>query len=184
VTVPIIRNYSGVRLISEMQVNNETNWRDKLLKTIQANYGKAPYYKAVAPMLHELILNPVDSLAEYNIVAIRTLSSVLGIDTGKLVLGNDLDAEGSATDLLISMTNKLGGSTYMCGGGAGGYQEDEKFAAAGIELVYQGFKHPVYQQCRAKEFVPGLSIIDALMNCGIDGTRDSLSLQVTAEPHA
>ena len=44
------------------------------------------------------------------------------------------------------------------------------FARAGIALLYQDYSHPVYPQQGAGEFVPGLSVIDALMNCGIEGT--------------
>jgi len=56
----------------------------------------------------------------------------------------------------------------LCGGGAGGYQADQKFADAGIELIYQDFQHPTYPQGDSAAFVPGLSIIDALMNCGFE----------------
>jgi len=35
-----------------------------------------------------------------------------------------------------------------------------------VDLVYQRFRHPVYQQNSGRGFVPGLSIIDVLMNCG------------------
>jgi len=40
-----------------------------------------------------------------------------------------------------------------------------------MRLVLQDFHHPVYAQHGAKSFIPGLSIIDALLNCGLDGTR-------------
>lgn len=174
-TVPIIRNFQGVRSISEIKINNETDWRGKFLKTIQTNYGKAPYFREILPLLNDLMDNPTDSLSEFNIAAIRTIVSILKIDSEKLVLGSEVLAEGSATELLISITKKLEGTCYMCGGGAGGYQEDEKFASAGIDLVYQGFTHPAYPQLRSQQFVPGLSIIDTLMNCGIEGTRTILS---------
>jgi hypothetical protein len=59
----------------------------------------------------------------------------------------------------------------LCGGGAEGYQENEKFSRAGVELIYQNFKHPVYPQINSHEFIPGLSIVDALMNCGFEGTQ-------------
>ncbi len=50
--------------------------------------------------------------------------------------------------------------------GAGGYQDDERFSTADVALVYQDFVHPGYTQAGSGEFVPGLSVIDALMNCG------------------
>lgn len=65
----------------------------------------------------------------------------------------------------------------MCGGGAGNYQEDEKFEQAGIKLIYRNFKHPVYPQFNSIEFVPGLSVIDSLMNVGIDGVKKLLDIK-------
>jgi hypothetical protein len=171
ITVPIVRAYHGTRLISEMQINNASPWRDKLLKTLQVNYARAPFYEAIVHILAELINYPADSLADFNVNSIRALASALGIDSAKFVLGSTLTVNGSATDLLIDMVKAVGGTTYLCGGGAGGYQEDEKFTAAGLGLLYQDFQHPQYPQWNAKDFIPGLSIVDALMNCGLAQTQ-------------
>ncbi|MCK4394323.1 WbqC family protein [Candidatus Bipolaricaulota bacterium] len=171
VTMPIVRAYHGTRLICEMQINNATPWRTKVLKTIEMNYVRASFFKEVFPLLMRLVNNPTDSLADYNIAAIRALVSVLGINPSKLILGSTLDVKGKATDLLIAMTKEVGGTAYLCGGGAAGYQEDEKFAEAGIELIYQNFRHPEYPQINTAEFIPGLSIIDVLMNCGFENTQ-------------
>ena len=168
ITLPVARNYSGTRLISEMQINESTCWRKKLLKTLQTNYGKAPYFKQALPILEPLIMNQTESVADYNIHAITRLCSELGFDTKKLVRGSELQANGSATDLLIEMTKSVGGTAYMCGGGSGGYQEDEKFHQEGLELSYQNFKHPTYEQTGTSAFIPGLSILDALFNLGFE----------------
>jgi hypothetical protein len=154
VTMPVVRSFHGTRIIKDMEINNSTPWREKLLKTVQMNYARAPLFEQVFPLFKNLVNNPTDRLMGYNEAAIRTLA-----------------AAGEATDLLISMTRAVGGTVYLCGGGAEGYQEDDKFAQAGLELIYQNFQHPIYPQINTSEFVPGLSIVDALMNCGIEGTR-------------
>ncbi|MEK7448140.1 MAG: WbqC family protein [Planctomycetota bacterium] len=171
-TAPIIRNYHGLRLIKDMEINNLTDWREKMLKTIEQNYGQCPFFKEERDYLQALINYDANNLCEYNIHAIRSLAERLGLKIPKLIIASTLKAEGEATDLLISLTRAVGGIAYLCGGGADGYQEDEKFAEAGIELVYQNFKHPVYLQANTKEFIAGLSIIDVLFNCGFEKARD------------
>lgn len=171
VTMPVVRSYHGTRLINQMQINNATPWRNKLLKTIQINYSRAPFFDALFPLLSELVNNPTDQLATYNLATIYALMENLELDRSKLVLGSSLNVAGQATDLLISMVKAVGGTAYLAGGGASGYQEDEKFAAAGIELIYQNFEHPVYAQVNTKQFVPGLSIIDSVINGGFHATR-------------
>jgi len=53
--------------------------------------------------------------------------------------------------------------------------DDAQYSEAGIDLIYQNFQHPVYPQIGTHNFVPGLSIIDALMNIGFDGVKDLLN---------
>jgi WbqC-like protein family len=171
-TVPVVRSYHGVREIREMRIDEQAPWRRKLLKTIQVSYGRAPHKDEVIPLLSELIGNPTDELAEYNRLAIAELADRLGLTT-QLVLSSSLDVSGQATDRLIRLVKAVGGDAYLSGGGAAGYQEDEKFSEASIELVYQRFEPPTYPQ-RADAPVPGLSVIDALMGCGFGGVRELL----------
>src|SRR5438270_95391 len=64
-------------------------------------------------------------------------------------------AVGSGTDLLVALVQAVGGDAYLVGGGAVGYQEDAKFAAAGIALYRQDYRHPTYPQPGGKAFVAG-----------------------------
>src|SRR5262249_4882709 len=116
-----------------------------------------------------LLRNETDHLADYNLGAVRALSTELGIQT-PIVLGTSLGVDGRATDLLIRMVEAVGGSAYLAGGGSAGDQEDDKFREAGIQVTYQEFQDPTYPQFNTNAFKAGLSIVDALMNCGFDGT--------------
>ncbi len=171
VTVPIHRAYHGLRTIRDVRISNHLPWRAKILRTAGQSYVRAPFFSMVYPLLEQLINNSTDRLVDFNFDALRHLFEKLGLNPEKIVLGTSLNVEGSGTDLLIAMVKAVGGTAYLCGGGAAGYQEDEKFAVAGVDLVYQRFRHPVYQQNSGRGFVPGLSIIDVLMNCGFDKTR-------------
>ena len=174
VTVPIIRSYHGVLPINNIRINETTQWREQLVKTIDLSYRRAPHFAQVFPSLADLVNQRTDRLADYNLQAILSLAEAVGLDTTKIVLGTTLNVEGRGTDLLVSMTKAVGGTAYLSGGGAQAYQEDDKFADAGIELLYQGFQHPTYPQRNDAAFVPGLSIIDSAMNCGFEFTADFL----------
>jgi hypothetical protein len=180
VTMPVVRAFHGNRNINEIQIDNTTSWRENLLKTVQNNYGRTPFFGQLFPLFTDMVNNPTEKLAEYNQASIKVISKTLGLDISKVVLGSTLKVEGAATDLLISMTLAVGGTAYLAGGGAGGYQEDEKFEAEGINLIYQNFIHPIYPQYNTTEFTPGLSIIDALMNIGFDGVKTLLACTTSA----
>jgi hypothetical protein len=172
-TMPIVRSYHGVRSIREMQISPAASWRGKLLRTVEHSYRRAPEFDTVFPWLARIVENPASDVAYYNLAAIRAISEALGLRT-QIVVGSSLLTEGSATELLISMVKAVGGTAYLAGGGSAGYQEDKKFHEAGIKLIYQEFQHPTYPQLNRSAFQPGLSIIDALMNCGFEGTAGLL----------
>jgi hypothetical protein len=172
VTVPVVRSYRGVREIREMRIDEQKPWRRKLLATIQASYARAAHYQEVMPLLSELIGNPTDDLFEYNRSSVVALAEALGLTT-ELTLSSSLGATSQATERLVELVRAVDGDGYLSGGGVAGYQEDEQFAEAGIELVWQDFQPPAYPQLEDVT-VPGLSVIDALLNCGFQGARPLL----------
>jgi len=170
ITMPVERGYHGVRTIREMRIAG-TRWRGKLLRTLELAYRRAPYFGEVFPAIEEILGVGAETVSEFNLEGLRRLTGRLRLDPAKIVESSSLGATGEATNLLINIVKDVGGTAYLCGGGAGEYQEDEKFSAAGVELIYQRFEHPVYAQRGETEFTPGLSVIDALMQCGFGGTH-------------
>ncbi len=178
-SVPITRAFHGYRSVRETRTETRVPWREKVLNTIRHSYRRSPYFNSVFPVLTELIHNSTDRLADYNLAALRALMSAFELDPEKMILGSTLGVNGHATDLLVDMVQAVGGTTYLCGGGAEGYQEDEKFASAGVGVVYQNFQHPTYQQTNTAQFIAGLSIIDALVNCGVSETSHMIRAVAT-----
>lgn len=179
-TAPIDRNYHGVRSIADMHWQANAPWREKLHKSLAANYARAPYFRATMEWLEPLIHHDTPLVGAYNSRAIVEIARQLGIDDRKLVWSSTLNVSGHSSDLLVALTRTVGGTTYRAGGGADGYQDDAAFAAAGIGLSPQTFVHPVYSQGSGRVFAPGLSIIDALMHVGADGVRAMLEQPTTA----
>lgn len=167
VTAPIVRNYHGVRAINEMEFQSNNPWRDKFLKSLGANYARAPYFRETFELIEPLILNPENNISQYNGAVVIAIAKYLGLPAEKIRWSSEIMVNNHASEMLISLTQAVSGNAYMCGGGAEGYQADDMFAEADIGLVYQDFKHPVYKQDADRDFIAGLSIVDALMYCGL-----------------
>lgn len=179
VTATIDRNYSGTRNINEMNfINISPLWQEKMIKSIENNYKKHPFYSEVMPQLVPLILNKETNIAEYNITAIIEIANWLGINISKFRRSSTILTNSQSNEMLCELTAAFGANSYMCGGGADGYQDAEVFKKQGIHLLYQNFQHPIYPQKGQAEFVPGLSIIDALMNIGKESVADLLAIKV------
>lgn len=162
ITCPLRRMPLGSPIAAAL-IDDSQPWRGKLMKTLEANYRRAPGYEAAMALIAPLLTADEDRLAAFNVAAIRSMAAHLGL-TARFALQSELPHEGSATDLLISLVKAAGGDAYLAGGGAGGYQEDEKFSAAGVDLVKQGFVPRLYGD--PGRFLPGLSVIDYLMHDG------------------
>lgn len=176
VTAPILRNFHGVRAIRDIEFQSANPWRKKFMKSLVANYGRARFFSEILDLLEPLILNPENNLSRYNGTAIMAIAQSLGLPVEKFRWSSEMGVDEQASDMLVALTKSVDGNTYMCGGGATGYQQDATFAAAGVGLSYQNFQHPNYPQIGTKKFVPGLSIIDALMSIGIVGVRSELKI--------
>jgi WbqC-like protein family len=165
-TVPVSRGTDARARVDQATIAEDGRWRRKIKTTLEQAYARAAYFGELMPRLKEVLDTPTDRLCEFNLAGVYFLAERLGVPQDKLRRASRLDVEGASTDLLISIVKAVGGTVYLCGAGARGYQDDEKFRAAGIEVEYQNFRPRAYPQGRREDFVPGLSAVDALMHCG------------------
>ena len=151
--------------INRVQLSDSINWREKNMNLIRQNYSRAPYFNEILPFLQKLYSAPVASMMEFNLLSIDMLSDLFGIKIEK-VFSSTLEPKGNKNELVIDLLKKTKADVYLSGLGAKSYMKDETFKSADIELRYQEYKHPVYPQING-EFIPNLSSIDLLFNCGI-----------------
>ena len=88
-------------------------------------------------------------------------------------MASSLNPEGKKNELLIDILKKVSAETYLSGVGAKAYMDEKLFENEGIKVIWQNFKHPVYNQLYGN-FIPYLSSIDLLFNCGIEESRKTL----------
>lgn len=174
-TAPIRRTHDQLVPINEVQFAAAQPWREKAILTLKHLYGKAPFARELLDPICDLVATPTESLVEYNLACIRGILSLLRIDAGKLVLASPYGIQTKSAQRIADLVHRVGGAVYYSGKGAITYQDAESYGKSGIRLEYQQFTFKAYPQMKCKGFVPGLSIIDALIHCGVEGTRDLLS---------
>ena len=150
--------------ISAMKVNLddpkvlERNWR-----TVQMAYAKAPFFELHEDLVKRFLTSDDPSLMMRNLAFIESVMQLLGINT-RMVLSSSLNVGTSGSEMLVDIIKLIGGSTYLHGTGASGYQKDQMFYDSNIELQANTFEHPEYFHLRTEKFFAGLSIIDMLFN--------------------
>jgi len=163
VTVPVSHKGKS-KLIFEAEISGDDKWKRKFVRTISGNYKHSQFYSNYSDHIFEIVMGSDVSLCDLNIELISYAANILKIKT-KIVKSSSIDCEGSSTDLLINLCKAVGGNQYLSGFGGNKYQDEDKFKGNGINLSYYDFIHPEYKQC-FNGFIPGLSVIDLLFNCG------------------
>ena len=165
-TMPLRRGRDARNRIDQAEYVGDAASRRKIGRSIAQSYAKAPFFSSVMPLVDRILGLETTSLVEFNLNGIYAVTEMLGISTAHVVRSSTMAVEGHSNELLARIVRAAGGDTYLAGQGAGGYQDDSVFAANGVTVCYQAYVHPVYRQSNLDEFAPGMSIIDALMNCG------------------
>lgn len=136
------------------------------MKTLSHSYSRSEHSEEVMELLRLAYDDVPDRLAAFNSRLIKSIVDYLGLDT-QMVWSSNLDVEGTSDERLINLVRAAGGSTYLSGAGGQNYQDPARFAAAGIELDVRSYMPKPYQAPRF-EFIPALSIIDALFIKGVE----------------
>ena len=162
ITVPVLHEFG--QKIYEIKIDNQRDWREKHLKSIEQNYSQAPYFKENFSFCKEILEKEWEHLVELNIGFVQHLKKGLGISTD-IVRSSTLGIETDKTERLVDICKHLQADIYLSGTGGSDYLEEEKFQESGIQLEYQKYTHPEYKQVY-NGFCPHMSVIDLLFCCG------------------
>lgn len=162
-TVPVSGQFG--RNIMELDIVSRQNWPERHLKTLRTCYGRASHYEATFSSYETVACRPWKKLADLNIQLLHDLLAQMGLER-RILLASELGPLSEDRDeRLIELCRKLGAETYLAGAGGRDYMELERYRAAGIEVVFQEYRHPTYPQLFG-DFAPNLSVLDLLFNCG------------------
>lgn len=164
-TVPV--RFSFPARIDEVAVNQTENWRHRHWQALRTNYAKAAYWREASGFLEDFYRREWQWLVEVNLVSIHWLREVLGITT-PLRRSSEMSVSDHPTGRLVDICRQVGADTYLSGRDGQLYLELERFAEAGIEVIFQEYEHPTYPQLFG-DFVSHLSTLDLVCNCGAEG---------------
>ena len=152
------------------------DWKAKHCSSLQNFYRTAPAFRQEWPKIRALLeAAPAANIACINQHIIEGLASLLGLST-RFYRSSTIDTGKEGSDVrLASIVDMLApGGTYLSGTGGQKYQMMETFDEKGIQLEISNFRHPVYAQ-RAPDFIPGLSVLDAIFELGLESAASLVS---------
>jgi len=165
-TVPVLHRGKGQPLINDTLIDARSGWARKHIGTLRQYYGKAPYAKQYLPELEALLSRPWTRIVDLDIALVALMADWLALSPN-VVRASELGIEGAQSERLINLCEHFGAQRYLSGNAARDYLDVAEFSKRGVEVVWQDYRHPVYPQ-QYEPFVPYLSAIDLLLNCGGD----------------
>lgn len=168
ITVPV-RGGSQNRKISDLPIDDSVNWRGKMIRTVEMAYKKAPFFPGVYPLIEEIIGYRTGSLADFLRHQMIRIATFLDIDTdvveSSLAYGN---ADLNGQSRIIDICQREGADCYVNPVGGRELYRPQDFRRAGLTLKFLEMKPVAYDQ-RAPAFHSNLSIVDVLMQVGLEG---------------
>jgi hypothetical protein len=172
-TIPI-RKASQNMLICECELAL-ANWQEKLQKTIEYNYKKAPYYRDCHGILSTILSSSENNLSKLLTFQIKVLCNYLDINTvivesSRVYKNQNLKSEEKILDICIQETadkyyNAIGGKNLY---------DRSVFRNKNIELYFLSSQPVIYEQFE-KDFKPFLSIIDVMMFNNVSKIKNLLN---------
>lgn len=173
--------------LREIEVIDCAVWQNKHAVFFRNNYCHFPHYEEVMKEFSEVFSRPYLRLLDVQVDTIRAICRLLDVKT-ELVFQSDLTIEptivsdNSLTEEeqkrkrrcldVIHICEAAQATQYMTGRGKSlEFVDPQIFHEHQIQLALQDYTCPVYPQKFAKEFVPNISALDFLLNCGIEEGR-------------
>lgn len=146
-------------LVDEFEIEAE-----RLLRRIETNYSKAPFFNDFFPILKKIIFCKERNLFDYILNSVRTIKEYLAIPTPIRIfshLGNEIRAL-KAQEKVITACKKLHATHYINSIGGENLYKLRDFQKENIQLRFYKPMNFEYRQFENK-FIPFLSILDVCM---------------------
>jgi hypothetical protein len=158
ITLPL-QGATPNKLINQLELGGP----HKILKSLRQNYGRAPHFDVVYPLIEDILAHTEKNLARFLCYQLRRICDYLGLRPNwhiSSALAKDNSLRGQ--DKILSICEKLGATHYINVPGGKALYDQPSFTARGLQLSFIQPMALSYRQS-GKEFIPGLSIIDIMM---------------------
>tara|TARA_B100001540_G_C15816913_1_gene648154 strand:+ start:799 stop:1491 length:693 start_codon:yes stop_codon:yes gene_type:complete len=163
ITVPLKRPVFEKKL-NEVSISYSTDWVSEHTNKILENYRFAPYFFSYWYEIEKILNKKFEFLIDLNLELIHYFLKILDITT-PIINSSELSITKTKTERLIEICSQLEATCYISGIGGKDYLDELLFEEHKIELIYENFIHPKYNQLNGN-FLKNMSIIDLLFNEG------------------
>ncbi len=169
-----IKHKSSFRKINDIELSEDQKSKHRLLNQIDYEYHRAPFFLDGYSLLEDIVSCSEENLAVFLENSIRSICAYLDIMTPIRRTSELLSHDNSnKQERIFNYCKQLEADTYINLIGGTKLYNPLEFAEHGITLKFLKSDLPPYKQYN-DEFVPGLSILDAIMFCSKEQLQEML----------
>lgn len=159
----LLNKASSFKKINEITINNQIDWRKKIMKQILQSYSKAPNFRQVNQLIVKILYKDKENLSDFLTCSLDIICNFIGIET-QIVSTSTIynNQELNRNERIFDICNKEKSFHYINAQGGRDLYNKEDFKKKNIDLDFLQTKPIVYSQFK-NDFVPNLSIIDVMM---------------------
>jgi hypothetical protein len=161
-TIPLKTKGHSSNVIKDVLIDNSQQWKNKHLKNIFFNYKKSPFFDELYPKMETLYAEEFDLFSDLTYQYLLFWLKELNIKT-KIVKSSDLDIDSKKSNLILDLCQTFEADKYISGALGKDYLGEGDFQEKNIEIDFQDYQHPVYQQLYG-DFLSYMSVVDFWMN--------------------
>ena len=168
ITFPCLKA-SQNKIIMDIGIDINSKEYVKIINTIFQAYKKAPQFNNIFPLIESVLKSKCKNISDLSVLSIKTISNYLNLETVFLNSSKSFSEYKSEdkADRLIQITKSIDSDHYVNAIGGTSLYDKNYFNKKGIQLNFLQPSIDSYLQFN-KDFIPNLSIIDALMFNEID----------------
>jgi hypothetical protein len=180
VSIPV-RKTSRHTLINQVSILNDLAWQNKFLNKVSNWYRKAPHFDEVFSLISGVVLKRHDMLVDLNYGLNGAIAEYVGIETPVELSSNVPRNSSDKVSRIIEIVKYFNADVLYDGKSAAYFIDIELFQEKGITIIFQDYKHSSYRQQSNSNFVPYMSIVDLLMNKGVESLGYILSSPLVSQ---
>lgn len=171
-TVPLKNGGLGLN-INQRYPDDQKDWRSKHLSLFHELYRNTPFYLEALKTLQSVLDNyacgsPLSCLSE---ASTKALAVAFGLNHVEYKRSSELGIEGNSSQRVADICSLLNATHYITGHGATRYIDHNLFDKKGIQVEYISYGLKYYLQNSGTKFLPYVSALDCIANCGLEAHR-------------
>jgi hypothetical protein len=166
-TVPLKNADLGLN-INQRLPTEQKDWRNEHLKLFRDLYNNAPFFNDALQVLESVLYeySVGSSLALLSEASTKALALAFGLRHIEYKRSSQLGITGHSSQRVADICSLLNATRYITGHGAKHYLDHNLFDTRGISVQYISYGLRQYPQHSGNHFVPYVSALDCIANCG------------------